>query len=135
MSRLAFCALLGLTGCCLPSERDPLKPLPEESPAFTYADMLTRARTQAAVALEAFYVDNWMDLEVAAQGLEQTARFLPKATETPASAKDTLAQASSALKEEARRLSEAAQSKNVDGANQAIQRITLQIRTLQKAKQ
>src|SRR5947199_95501 len=83
--------VVGLWGCRLPPEREPLKPLPEEGQVYSYQEILGRARIQATVALESFYVDNWNDLEEAAQGLEQTARFLPKASEPPARHKDKLA--------------------------------------------
>jgi hypothetical protein len=124
-----------LAGCRLPPEREALKPLPEDAAGLVYADLLHRARQQASVALEAFYVDSWKELEEAAEGLEQTARFLPKAMGQPPEHKDAVNQASGTLKQESTRLLEAARAKNVDGANQAIQRITLQIRTLQKGKQ
>ena len=34
-------------------------------------------------ALESYYVDRWPEVEEAARGLEQTARFLRRATEVP----------------------------------------------------
>ena len=68
--------LLSLSACQLPPERVPLQRLPENGPPLPYAELLTRARAQATVATEAFYVNRWADLEDAAAGLEQTARFL-----------------------------------------------------------
>lgn len=123
-----------LSGCRLPPEREPLKPLPEDGAQFTYAELLARARLQATAALEAFYIDSWMEVEDAAKALEQTARFLPKTTEQPAALKDTLAQTAADLGKEALELGVAARGKNVSAANEAMQQITLQIREL-KSKQ
>ena len=61
-----------------------------ERGAVTASEILGRARLQAQVALEAFYVDNWSDLEDVAKGLEQTARFLPKTKDIPTKHKDKL---------------------------------------------
>ena len=88
---LNCCFLLVLAaGCQLPPERLPLKPLVDEGPPGPYAEMLLRARLQAAAATDAFYVDRWADLEDAARGLEQTARFLIKCTDAPPRLKDSL---------------------------------------------
>src|SRR5437870_2534378 len=126
---LSLC-VVGLWGCRLPPEREPLKPLPEEGQVYSYQEILGRARIQATVALESFYVDNWNDLEEAAQGLEQTARFLPKASEPPARHKDKLADEAKLLAKDAFRLRVAAQAKNATDANEALQRIHLKIRSL-----
>src|SRR5947199_10490123 len=92
MNRLAYLGLLLLTlaGCQLPPERLPPPPLPDTSGPLPYAELLTRARLQATAATEACYLDRWADLDDMARGLEQTARFLPKATEVPAKHKDRL---------------------------------------------
>src|SRR5260370_26850304 len=97
---LGFVMVLTL-GCASVAEREALKPLPEDSPPPPYGDMLTRARTQANLANDAFYVNNWTDMEEAAKGLEQTARLLPKATDVPAKQKDILPVISADLAKEA----------------------------------
>jgi hypothetical protein len=131
MKRLPALLLAIVTvGCCLPSERESLKPLPEEPKFFTYQEILNRARLQASAALEAFYIDSWMDLEQAAKVLEQTARFLPRTTEQPDHLKKVLVAESDHLREEAVRLGEAARGKNVQAANTSLQTIHLVIRTL-----
>ena len=122
--------LLVLIACRLPPDRTPLRPLPEDDRVFSYDEILSRARAQAMVALEAFYIDNWSDLDEAAQGLAQTARFLPKTIEVPAKHKATLDGEAGALKEEAVRLREAARVKDVTAANDALQKINLKIRRL-----
>src|ERR1051326_7660318 len=84
--------LLALVGCQPPQERVPLPPLPEENPPnFRYSELMDRARYQAAGATEAFYRNHWGELESFAKGLEQTARFMPKAEAVPARRKESLA--------------------------------------------
>ena len=56
------------------------------------------------MAVEAFYVDGWVDLEEAAAGLEQTARYLTKSTEQPPVMKDKLADDAKVLAKDAFRL-------------------------------
>jgi hypothetical protein len=126
---LSFC-VVALVACRLPPDRPPLTPLPEEGQTFSYAEILSRARLQATMALEAFYVDGWVDLEEAAAGLEQTARFLPKAIEQPADVKTKIGDESKVLAKDAFRLRVAAQAKNVGDANEVLQRINLKIRAL-----
>ena len=72
MLRTSFCwafLILVLVGCRI-SEREGLNPLPENAPPLEYIEMLNRARGQAGAALDAFYIDAWLDLEQAAQRLE-----------------------------------------------------------------
>ena len=132
MSRICAVSLvlLAVGACRLPPDRTPLNPLPEDGQVFTYEEILARARVQASTALEAFFVDNWGELAEAARGLEQTARFLPKTVEPPANLKDKLAKESAILKKEALRLIDAANARDVDTANDTLQRIHLKIRQL-----
>jgi len=126
---LVGCLLLAV-GCAVPPERVALQRLPENGPPLPYAELLTRARAQATVATEAFYVNRWPDLEDAAKGLEQTARFLAKAEDVPAKQKDVLPVISGDLAKEAAGLREAAQAKNVKASTDALQRIHLKVREL-----
>lgn len=131
--RRTMILLLGLVfipACRLPPEREPLKPLVEEGPQFTYPEMLNRVRVQSATAMDAFFIDGWKDLEDAARGLEQTARFLPKALEQPALPKDLISRETGLLQKEAQRLLEAARKQNSEAANEALTRINQHIRTL-----
>ena len=121
--------LLALAGCRLP-EREGMNPLPENAPPLEYDEMLGRARGQASSALDAYYVDGWLDLEQAAQRLEQSARLLPKSTHVPEALKPKLEAESDQLRQDAAKLLEAARAKNATGANEAIQRITQRIRQL-----
>jgi hypothetical protein len=127
---LVSLSLLTLSACRLPPDRPPLKPLPEDGQQFSYVDILSRARLQATMAVEAFYVDGWVDLEEAAAGLEQTARYLPKATEPPATFKDKIADEARMLAKDAFRLRVAAGAKDAKETNDLLQRINLKIRSL-----
>jgi hypothetical protein len=125
---LASLALV-LAGCQLPPERNP-RPLPDDSGPLPYADLLTRARAQATVATEAFYVNCWAEVEDAARGLEQTARFLQKAEDVPPTHKDTLPKLTSALARDSAKLKEAAIMRNIDDTTVIMRRINLTIREM-----
>jgi hypothetical protein len=129
-ARITAVLLLVLAGCQLPPERVPLKPLAENGPPQPYADLVSRARAQAAAANEAFYINNWPDLEDAAQGLEVTARVLAKAADIPAKRKADLLSQSAVLTKEASQLREAAKGHDVRQATETLQRINLKIREL-----
>src|SRR5262245_18859728 len=126
----AGCFILVVAGCMSPGERMALKPLPDDGPPLPYAELLTRARLQAQTATEAFYVNKWGDLEDTAKGIEQTARYLPKAIDVPPKQKNNLAVISSDLVKDAQELREAAQKQDVDKANKLLQSIHLRIREL-----
>jgi hypothetical protein len=132
MNRARITALLFfvLASCQMPPERVPLKPLPEDGPPQSYSDLVNRARVQAMAANEAFYINNWPDLEDAANGLELTARVLAKATDVPAKHKDTLASESADLGKEAIQLREAAKAKDVRQVTEVLQRMNLKVREL-----
>lgn len=132
MSRIFSLGLLLLVvaGCRLPSERLPVVGLPEDSPPLPYPELLTRARLIASAANESFFVDRWLELEENAKTLEQTARFLARATEVPSKFKDTLVAQADDLAKECIKLREVAKAKDVKQANEVLQRINLKIREL-----
>jgi hypothetical protein len=132
MNRARITALLFVTlvGCQLPPERVPLKPLPDDGPPQPYVDLVNRARAQATAANEAFYINNWPDLEDAAKGLELTSRVLGKAADVPLKHKDTLANESADLTKEAAKLREVAKAQDVRQTTETLQRINLKIREL-----
>jgi hypothetical protein len=132
MSRIALVfALASVTaGCQLPPERPAPPPLLEDSPPLPYAQLLTRARQQATAATEAFYVNRWADLEEDAKGLEQTARFLKKATDVPVAHASTIGNDAEALRTDAAKLRENARSQNASQINEIMQRINLKVREL-----
>ena len=128
-SAVLVLALLA-AGCVLPPERQALQPLPDNAPPLTYTEATARARAQATVAVESFYVDNWLALEEAGKALEQTARVLTKATEVPARHRDTLTVEAGDLGKEALRLQEVSRKKDVKLVNEALQKINLKVREL-----
>jgi hypothetical protein len=104
--------------------------LPEDGPPLPYADLLTRARWQATAATDAFYINRWSDLEEAARGLEQTGRYLAKATDVPPRHKDVLRVMAGDLEKEAVSLREASKTKEVQKVNESLKRINLKVREL-----
>jgi hypothetical protein len=123
-----------LCGCQLPADRASLRPLPDEVQPVPYAELLTRARAQASIATEAFYVNRWNDLEEAAHGLEVTARYLPKAEDVPPANKDSLIVVSGDLGKEAISLRDAAKTRDVKKTNEILQVVNLKIRELRLEK-
>ena len=88
---------------------------------------------QATAATESFYVNRWAEIEDAARGLEQTARYLGRAEDVPANRKETLPRASSELNQEATKLREAATAQNEKEVNASLQRINFMVRELRLA--
>ena len=126
---IAVLAILTIAGCRL-AEREGQNPLPENAPPISYAEMINRARGQAGSALDAFYIDSWMDLEQAAQRLEQSARLLPKTTNIPETFKTKVEGEADLLRQDAVKLTEAARTKNAPQVNETMQRINQRIRQL-----
>ena len=136
MHRTMLIGLVSLivVGCQLPSERVPLRPLPDDAGPLPYAELLTRARAQAMNAQEMYYLDHWQDLEEAAKGLEQTAKHLPKASEVPANQKDTLPVTAGDLGKEAVKLREAAHAKDKKKIEESMNVIHSKVRELRLDK-
>src|SRR5947209_377920 len=128
--QLLAVGLAALCGCQLPADRAALRPLPDEVQPVPYAELLTRARAQAANATEAFYVNRWNDLEEAAHGLETTARYFPRAEDVPATNRDSLGVVSADLGKEAVSLREAAKAQDVKKTNEVLRVVNLKIREL-----
>jgi hypothetical protein len=108
--------LLVVVGCQLPEQQPALRPLPEGSATvpYPYAELLTRARQQATAATNGFHLNDWTALEDAARNLEQTSRFLPKATDVPDKYKDSLPATATDLGKDASSLRDAATAKEKD---------------------
>jgi hypothetical protein len=131
MSRVViFAILLLMVAGCVAEERTPLRLLPEDMTPRPYRDMLGRAQKQVGVATEAYYSDEWFDLEDAGRALEQTARFLPKATETPPRLQKTLPALAVDLGREANQLREAARAKDARKTHETLQALLVKIRAL-----
>jgi hypothetical protein len=127
---VVLCLIVSAFGCQAPPQRAGVAALPEDSAPLPFADLVTRARAQAMTALEAYYVDHWAEVEDAARGLEQTARFLRRATDVPQSRQGDLTPRTDSLAEAARQLREAAKAKAGEQVNAVLQRINSQVREL-----
>jgi hypothetical protein len=125
----ALC-LFASFGCATTPERSPLPLLPDDNSVHSYSDLLQRARAQEGAAHDAFEVDNWTAVSAAAEGLQQAAKMLNKATDVPANHKTTLADESDNLSKEALALQDAAKAKDAGKIQVALQTITLKIREL-----
>lgn len=131
MRRAVVFGLLVLAlGCQAPPQRAAVVALPEDSAPLPFTDLVTRARAQAMTALEAYYVDHWAEVEDAARGLEQTARFLHRATNVPPARQGDLGPRTDTLADAARQLREAAKNKAGEQVNAVLQRINAQVREL-----
>jgi hypothetical protein len=99
---------------------------------MAYADLTGRLRHLAMAAHEAYYLDRWDDVEVAARGLEQSARFLNKALAVPPEQSADLGHRSEVLAKDAAELRAAAQARPPDAGriNAVLQRIHNLVRDL-----
>jgi hypothetical protein len=122
--------LLVVAGCRMAAERAVLQPLPDDTAPLPFTDLVSRSRLQAMTANEAFYVDNWADLETAARGLEQSARFLKRATAVPVERQSDLSLRADRLATDATQLREAAKAHDAGRVNTILQRIHSQVREL-----
>ncbi len=124
-------AILIVIGCQNSAEqRRSVTPLPVEGPALSYRDVVSRARTLAAQATEAFYIDQWIDVEKAASNLQETARYLPKSVDVPSTQKSTLDDRSKTLEQESLALRDAAKARDEKKTNDVMQRVNLLVREL-----
>lgn len=123
-------SLIMLAGCQAPPQRTPVAPLAEDAAPLAFSDLVTRARQQAMTALEAYYVDRWVEVEESARGLEQTARFLRRSTDVPPARQGDLSVKADSLAESARQLRDAARTRTSEQVNSVLQRINSQVREL-----
>jgi hypothetical protein len=127
---LLFIVLVPSLGCAVPADRMPLPALPENALPMPYAELLTRLRAQARSANDSFYLDRWGEVEDFAKGIEQTARFLAKATDVPAKNKDILNEVTGDLAKNALKLRDAAVAKNEDATIAALKLIRRNLQQL-----
>jgi hypothetical protein len=133
MRRMLCSAALGLAlvGCQSANDlRRPVQPLPVNGPALAYHDVVSRARLLATQATEAFYIDQWLEVEKAALNLEETARYLPKSTDVPTAQKFSIDTRSRTLEQESVALREAAKARDEKKTNDVMQRVNLLVREL-----
>jgi len=128
---LAFGSLLlALSACATTTERTLPPPLPDKVTAMPYTQLLERARSQAARATEVSYDDNWSALAEAARGLEQTAKFMQKATDLPQANRDTFVLAAGDLGKLARDLSTTAAAQEREKSNELLTKINRKVREM-----
>ena len=126
-----FAILLPVLGCALPPEKIPLQPLPEaKDEGVEYAEIVLRARQQTMSATEAFYLNQWTDLDDAGRYLDQSARLLLMATAVPTKQKDKLDANAAELQKDAAALREAAKAKDAKRSSEALQRLHLKVREM-----
>jgi hypothetical protein len=130
MRRVVPFLILAALGCQAPPQRQAVATLPEDTPAQPFADLVGRARQQAMTALESYYVDHWAEVEDAAKALEQSARFLRRATDVPPGRQGDLSLRTESLALAAKQLGDAAKAKSSDQVNAILQRINAQVREL-----
>jgi hypothetical protein len=134
MKRMLMCAavLTALVSCQAgPEQRAaPLTPLPEKVQKVPYGQLLERSRALAKAANEAFYVDNWENLEEAASGLEQVALYLVQAEDVPRKHADTIKTTSADLGKAAKALKTAAAAKDVKKSTEVMTRVQLLVREM-----
>jgi len=122
--------LLGLSACQLPPEASRMPALPETVTPRPYTELLERARNLARVANEAFYLDKWDRLQLAAEDLELTAKYLARAEDVPPKHADTLATMSRDLGKLATALLASARAKDAKKANETMARINATVREM-----
>jgi hypothetical protein len=129
---LSSALLLAAAACQVgPDQRAALPPpLPDKVTPQPYGQLLQRARTLASRATEAFFVNEWAELEDAARGLEQTAQYLVKAEDVPTKHRDTLATASADLGKQAKSLREAVGGKDVKKTTEVLGQINAKVREM-----
>jgi hypothetical protein len=127
----AFC-LIFIAGCQAIQEQKGAQTLPTDGPPLSYREVVQRARGFATTATEAFYVDNWTDVESTATQLEQAALYLPRSSEIPATRKASLDASVKTLAAEAVSLREAAKAKDEQKTNATLQRIHMRVRELRE---
>jgi hypothetical protein len=130
----ALLALLFL-GCTTTGEPLALvRPLPDDAGAQPFAELLRRGRAQGIAATEALYIEDWAEADEAGKALEQTARFLNKATDVPDDKKDNLPALSGDLGEDASKFRTLVKAKDGDRANEVLARINFKLRKLSPKK-
>jgi hypothetical protein len=131
MRRIYPLLFLLILGCTTTGEPLGLvKPLPDDAGAQPFADLVKRGRIQGIAATEALYVEDWIEADEAGKGLEQTARFLNKATDVPEDKKDNLPVLSGDLGKDATQFREFIKAKDGDKANEVLARINFKLRKL-----
>jgi hypothetical protein len=122
---------LPILACTAPGDRAALPPLlPDKVTPLPYSQLHQRALALVSRANDAFYLNNWGDLEEAARGLEQTAQYLARAEDVPAKHKDTLATLSADLGKLSKSLREAATVRDVKKTEELMSQLHRKVRAM-----
>lgn len=133
MGRVVILASFSLAaiGClATPEPNRPIQPLPVDGSQMTYKEAMIRARALASTANEAFYIDQWVEVEKAAANLEETAQYLPRSSGIPSARKVSLQVRAQELAKQAQTLRGAAKAKDEKTTNETMQKINLLVREL-----
>ena len=132
-----FRTLLLLPLCflgCASTETVNIPPLPVGEGGIAYADLMVRLRTHSTQAIEAYYRDEWESVAGAGRMIEQTASFLPRATQIPAHLMKRVGEEAERMTASAHALTLAGERADAKAIHETLSRIQFQIRTLQASK-
>jgi len=123
--------VLLLSACQVAPERAaPLPPLPDTVTPQSYSRLLERARAQAGQANDAFYLNDWDRVKVAAEGLMQTAKYMRLAYEVPDRHKDTLVSLTGDLGKLAKELFDGAEARDAKKTTSVMAQVHAKIRDM-----
>lgn len=114
-----------LAGCQSP-ERASITPLDANSPPLTFAELMSRGKSQLNAAQEYYFNDDWKDVEVAAVAIKETGNSISQLKIVGATAEQNakLAQLSKEYMEAADQLKQAGTDKNANKTSQLFQRLS-----------
>lgn len=121
----------GIVGCAsTAADHSSIVPLPDKGAPKPYSELLTRMKSQASVATDCYYINDWDNLQIAAKSMGQTASYIGRATEIPTSSQATVSKTSPELEVEAEQLLQAAKNRDEKAVNVSLQKIHSHIRLL-----
>ncbi len=120
-------------GCCTTPESVAVPPLPVEGPAAN-RDLLLRIRYHASEAVDAYYLDDWAQVEKLAGLLETETKFLGDSPELSPRSKTALSLEKKVLLDNIAVLKQAARSANVTQVGDALSQIQTHIRKINLEK-
>lgn len=127
----SFLGLLAIVGCAsTAADHSSIVPLPEKGTPKPFPELLTRMKSQASVATDCYYTNDWDNLQIAAKSMGQTAAYLGKATEVPASSQTAITKISPEMETESDQLLQAAKNRDEKAVNVSLQKIHSLIRRL-----
>lgn len=130
-SFFSFLFVLGLAGCAsTAADHSSIVPLPDKGTPKPFPELMSRMKSQASVATDCYYTNDWDSLQIAAKGMGQTANYLGRATEVPTSSQATVSKISPEMEMESDQLLQAAKNRDEKAVNVSLQKIHSLIRRL-----